>query len=213
MAYRELRPKHCTQDEWKRMIDYLSAQDMQAKKDYVAHYAELPRAMQGELGYLMSALKAAVQGCVSPMLDSYMENMISLHQIIHPIEFDGWAGEHNDLGPAYAFCADCFDQADPVLFYSDEFIAGDEAAARAFADMIAAHSAGIGEIAVAEVEMYSFAADEQHTNWAVCFQLKDDEKPRLAIPRDGEYCCVLGEVRGTDPVSGTVLVRHSYCMK
>ena len=32
MAYKELRPKHCTQDEWKRMIDYLSAQDMQAKR-------------------------------------------------------------------------------------------------------------------------------------------------------------------------------------
>ena len=213
MAYNERRPKHCSRDEWMRMIDYLSAQDMQAKKDYVAHYAELSRAMQGELGYLMSALKAAVQGCVSPLRDSYIENMISLHQIIHPMEFDGWAGENSDLGPAYAFCADCFDQADPELFYTDECIAGDEAAARAFAQEIASCSAGLRDITVAEVEMHSFAADEQQTNWAVCFCLKDDETQRLAIPRVGEYCCVLGEIRGADPVCGTVLIRHSYCMK
>ena len=213
MAYNERRPVTCTKNEWTRMIDYLNAQDMQTKKDYVAHYAELSREQQGELGYLMSALKAAVQGCVSPMRDSYIENMISLHQIIHPIEFDGWAGENNDLGPAYAFCADCFDADDPALFYSDEYIAADEAAAREFADEIAASSEGLRDIAVQQVAMYTFAADGQQTNWAVCFRLQKDEKQRLAIPRVGEYCCLLGEIRGEEPVSGTVLVRHSYCMK
>ena len=213
MAYSERRPKYCTKEEWRMMIGYLEAQDMQAKKDYVAHYADLPRPMQGELGYLMNALKAAVQGCVSPLRDSYIENMISLHQIIRPIEFDGWAGADGDLGPAYAFCSDCFDLDNPVLFYSDECIAADEAAAREFAGEIAKYSEGIGETAVQEVEMHSFASEEQQTCWAVCFTLKDGEKQRLAIPRTGEYCCLLGEICGVGPLSGTILARHSYCMK
>ena len=161
MAYSERRPKYCTKEEWRMMIGYLEAQDMQAKKDYVAHYADLPRPMQGELGYLMSALKAAVQGCVSPLRDSYIENMISLHQIIRPIEFDGWAGADGDLGPAYAFCSDCFDLDNPVLFYSDECIAADEAAAPEFiesAEVIAEYAKAAAEKAAAALEKAEEAA-------------------------------------------------------
>ena len=34
-----------------------------------------------------------------------------------------------------------------------------------------------------------------------------------ASARTGEYCCLLGEICGVGPLSGTILARHSYCMK
>ena len=214
MAQIPIQLNYITQQHWTNLLRFLDSEDVQERKAYMSDYATMPECLQAELGYMASFLQAGSGGFVSPYRQASLAYFSGVPELLQPFAFNGWAGEHSEVGPRYCIHTACFDNRRPWLFYCDGDYLHEEKRTRALAEDIAAASPELQDVQVRQVEMIPFPGDTAETGWAVCFRAPENtDTATFNLPRVGEYDCILGEIMSEDPCSGYILARHSYCLK
>lgn len=218
-----------TEEEANTFFEAVDAETRKECEAYKEIYTELGPRKQGELGYILARLQAE-QGAFSPYQRYCWDGLLGRGFIKVPFKFCGWAGEHNDIGPAYQICKICLGDVQHELFYTDDDIKDDQEAAIRLACLILQESSGLADFHISRVEYEAGTSPErQESKWVISFKLdetaiKDEVIVNgralhknesggyvFILPKAGEFGCMFGEL--VNGAATLTLAEHLFCMK
>lgn len=221
-----------TEDEANTFFEIFGEVTKAECEAYKEIYTELGSRKQGELGYVLARMQAE-QGAFSPYQAFCWDCLLKRDFIKVPFKFCGWAGEHNDIGPAYQICNICLGDGQGELFYTDDDIKYDKEAAIGLAKLILQESSGLSGFSIVKMgydeDMALEKKDTDLIGWVIFFKLdetriKDEVTVNgislnrnesggyiFVLPKAGEFGCVFGELVGGSAM--LPLARHLFCMK
>ena len=194
---------------------------------YMEHFNTLDQIMKIRVGYLYAALESLGRR------DFRRASSIKSRPD-GPIEFRGWGGLHNEIGPCFRIEAECFLGRKHLLYYTDDDLRAetpnDEKEAGRLAADIALYSSGLADI---RVEAMPIPGSDLSTpiRYLILFRLDPTAvRPEvivngeslsltdtggyiLVLPKAGEFQCDMGELVQSDPLALLPLYRDSFCMK
>lgn len=227
LEWQELEAVRRADGPMRRLLGLIEAQDERGARAYLEG---LPADVQGALGYVFCLCEAAERCAHMPGLHLSPGPEERLLAPYRPIAFLGWAGWHNDVGPAYAIDGARLCGQASRLFYTDDDIECRKWLARARAMRVERESSGIADVRVELLpRLRRMDTDLVEERWCITFTLDaackrpvaimgEEVRPKgasavLVLPWAGEFNCLLGEIVAGDAYNAFVLASHSYCMK
>ena len=222
------------QQQSKEMIErLLAAESIEEKDAYMTDYLQKPEDMQCALGYMRCLIESSFAKAYSAYSRYCMEGFERrrVPPMRLPLRFIGWAGSHNDIGPAYEIDSACLSGADSRIFYIDDDIQNHPESAEWLAKDIAQQSSGIEDVHAETLNsLYTLEGPETGMITGVSFRLSETARRNITVnhremecgehggeifvlPKAGEFTCMLGEMLGGDPTACVILAKHMYCMK
>ena len=218
----------------KVLFPIMEAEDVVQLRDCMERYTVLPNDVQDALGYMRCLLESGMYDTYSAYgrysIDILRHNMGHVPLMRYPLQFVGWGGKHNDIGPVYEIDGKCHIEPDSKIFYTDDDIQDRVHDAEELASYIAQASSGISDVCVEKLEnLRTMNGDIKNAHWCITFRLKDatrkeiivngknikpdDGEALFILPKAGEFDCKLGEIVNGDPENAFILAKHNYCMK
>lgn len=213
------------------MMKNMYADNCTSKTSYMERYMQMPEELQCALGFMRCLFDSGYLGTYSAYGRFSMDALMRIPPMRLPLQFIGWAGMHNNIGPAYEMDANCYFYDHSRIFYTDDDIMYHAEEAKELANDIAAASSGIDEIRVEELEcMQTMSTIEKEVRWCITFRLNENAKREIVIggktvcsgrnnaslfvlPKAGEFNCILGEIVDGVTDNCLILAKHNYCMK
>lgn len=232
--FRELTAFRLANEKVPDMIErLLNADDINSRAAYMADYAQMPEEMQRALGYMRCLVESSFGEAYSAYGRFSMEwfQRLRVPPMQLPMRFIGWAGPHNNIGPAYEIVPMCLSDEDSRIFYTDDDIENRPEYAADLAKDIARQSTGIDDVRHETLKgVYTMKGIETGMVSGVTFRLSEAAKQNILVggkemtcgehggaifvlPKAGEFTCTLGEVLGGDASNCVILAKHTYCMK
>ena len=216
------------------LFPIMDAEDARQLATCMKQYTILPEEVQCALGYMRCLLESGMGDAYSAY-GRYSIEMLQ-HTFGHvpfmrlPLRFIGWAGEHNEIGPAYEIDGNCHISANARIFYTDDDIQYNAESAGELACRIMQASSGIADVRAEQLDQLRTMSDDMKAaKWCVTFSLSKaansavavngqqvkpvDGKAVFVLPKTGEFDCMLGEIVGGDTDNAFILAKHNYCMK
>lgn len=234
MNWQKLIAVQTAEPYMKVLFPIMDTEDARQLSVCMEKYTCLPEEVQCALGYMRCLLESGFEETYS----AYGQYCIDIlrHQMGHvplmrlPVRFIGWAGENNEIGPAYEIDRGCFFESDSRLFYTDDDIQGSADAAEELAHEIGQASSGIADARAERLEqLRTMNGDIRTEHWCVSFRTEETELKEVTVngkpiepesgrtvfilPKTGEFDCMLGEIVHGDPENAFVLAKHNFCMK
>ncbi len=222
--------RYVVPEEIDEMMTALTSEERETIKAYMSKYDGMPPEKQGALGYTEALVGTSIFGFKSPYQEASRTAFFYPERrgLKRPFSFCGWAGAHNDLGPAYQINMEAFHGKNVKLFYTDDDIEAYPEEAEYLAGQIEKESSGIS--GVRTEKLGNFQVEEKHMGekWGIVFTLSANAvKDRVSLnsrpattdetggyvfvlPKAGEFNCMLGHCQ-----SGIccILSKDMYCMK
>ena len=217
-------------DMIRRLLDTNS---IEQKEAYMVEYTQKPEDMQCALGYMRCMIESSFAYPYSAY-GRYCTELFQRRRVPPmrlPLRFIGWAGPHNDIGPAYEIDSACLSGADSRIFYTDDDIQNRPESAEWLAEAVAQQSSGIVDVQSEMLQsLYTIEGLETGMISGVSFRLSKAASRKITVnqqemecgehsgaifvlPKAGEFTCMLGEMLGGDPAACVILAKHMYCMK
>ena len=222
------------QQQSQEMIErLLSAENIQEKDAYMAEYLQKPEDMQCALGYMRCLIESSFGEPYSAYGRYCIEGFESrrVPPMRLPLRFIGWAGPHNDVGPAYEIDAVCLSGEDSRVFYTDDDIQNCPESVERLARDIAQQSSGVEDVQSEMLKsLWTLEGLETSMISSISFRLSETARRSIMVnhqemecgehggaifvlPKAGEFTCMLGEMLHGDPAACVILAKHIYCMK
>lgn len=211
----------------------LAAESIEEKEAYMADYLQMPEDMQCALGYMRCLIESSFAEAYSAYgrycMEGFERRRVPPMRL--PLRFIGWAGPHNDIGPAYEIDSACLSGADSRIFYTDDDIQYRPESAEWLVRDIAQQSSGIGDVRTETLNsLYTLGGMEAGMIAGISFRLSETARRNITVnqremecgehggaifvlPKAGEFTCMLGEMLGGDLAACVILAKHMYCMK
>lgn len=211
----------------------LAAESIEEKEAYMADYLQKPEDMQCALGYMRCLIESSFAEAYSVYgrycMEGFERRRVPPMRL--PLRFIGWAGPHNDIGPAYEIDSACLSGADSRIFYTDDDIQYRPESTEWLAEAVAQQSSGIVDLRSEMLQsLDTIEGPETGMISGVSFRLSKAASRKITVnqqemecgehsgaifvlPKAGEFTCMLGEMLDGDPTACVILAKHMYCMK
>ena len=217
-------------DMIRRLLDTNS---IEQKEAYMVEYTQKPEDMQCALGYMRCLIESSFAYPYSAY-GRYCTELFQRRRVPPmrlPLRFIGWAGPHNDIGPAYEIDSACLSGSDSRIFYTDDDIQYRPESAEWLSRDIAQQSSGIEDVRTETLNsLYTLEGMEAGMIAGISFRLSETGWRNITVnqremecgehsgaifvlPKAGEFTCILGEMLDGDPTACVILAKHMYCMK